>query len=177
MRTLKLSLVAAFAAALALSTASRHGVSSQTTTEAPAAFDNLTNGFVGQADFDATKAAFEEVDVIADGLGPIYNAQSCAECHQNPVSGAISQIFELRAGHSGPDGNFVDPPGGSLIQARAINAQIQERVPDGSRIICSKDGSNMFVMGFDGGQYGEVAGGVSGVNLASFSPDGRKILF
>src|SRR5215212_4727326 len=129
MRLVKLSLVTAFAVALALSTASRQGVSSQTTSEAPAAFDNLTNGFVSQADFNATKAAFEEVDVIADGLGPVYNAQSCAECHQNPVTGGISQITEFRAGHPDGFGNFVDGPGGSLINERATNARIQERRP------------------------------------------------
>ena len=96
--------------------------------EAPAGFDNLTNGFLTQPDFDAAKATFEERDEIADGLGPVYNAQGCVECHQNPVTGAISQISELRAGHlSG--GNFVDAPGGSLINDRAINAAIQERVP------------------------------------------------
>jgi len=98
-------------------------------TEAPAGFDNLTNGFTTQTDFDALKATFEERDEIADGLGPVYNAQSCAECHQNPVTGAISQIGELRAGHNDAAGNFVDAPGGSLINDRSINANFQERVP------------------------------------------------
>src|SRR5438132_2939885 len=102
-------------------------------TEAPAGFDNLTNGFLTQPDFDAAKLTFEERDQIADGLGPVYNAQGCVECHQNPVTGAISQISELRAGHlSG--GNFVDAPGGSLINDRAINAAIQERVPGAENI-------------------------------------------
>src|SRR5713226_2081990 len=107
-------------------------------TEAPAGFDNLTNGFLSQADFDAAKLTFEERDDIAKGLGPVYNAQGCVECHQNPVTGAISQISELRAGHlSG--GSFVDAPGGSLINDRAVECQvaaicgnsssIQERVP------------------------------------------------
>jgi CxxC motif-containing protein (DUF1111 family) len=111
-------------------------VSSQTTSEAPAAFDNapVPGFFAGtaaqqQAEFDGVKAAFEEVDVIADGLGPVYNAQSCAECHQNPISGSVSQINELRAGHLDEFGNFVDAPGGSLINDRAIDPKIQERVP------------------------------------------------
>ena len=98
-------------------------------TEAPAGFDNRTNGVTTQADFDALRATFEERDEIADGLGPVYNAQSCAECHQNPVTGAISQISELRAGHNDAAGNFVDAPGGSLINDRSINANFQERVP------------------------------------------------
>jgi CxxC motif-containing protein (DUF1111 family) len=97
--------------------------------EAPAGFDNRTNGMINQMDFDAALATFAERDEIADGLGPVYNAQSCAECHQNPVVGAISQITELRAGHLNGAGNFVDAPGGSLINDRAVDASIQERVP------------------------------------------------
>jgi CxxC motif-containing protein (DUF1111 family) len=129
MRTLKLSIVTAFALVLALATASHSGVQSQTATEAPAGFDNQTNGLVAQATFDADKLVFEERDEIADGLGPVYNAQACSECHQNPVTGGISQITEFRAGHTDAFGNFVDAPGGSLINDRAINARIQERRP------------------------------------------------
>ncbi|HEY6213468.1 MAG TPA: hypothetical protein VIW45_14350, partial [Vicinamibacterales bacterium] len=92
---------------------SRAVVEGQSATEAPAGFDNLTNGMVSQAQFDADRATFEERDQIGDGLGPVYNAQSCAECHQSPVTGAGSQISELRAGHLDGSGNFVDAPGGS----------------------------------------------------------------
>ena len=107
-----------------------HAVEGQSgATEAPAGFDNLTNGFLTQSAFDAARATFEERDDIPKGLGPVYNAQSCAECHQNPVTGAGSQISELRAGHQDVFGNFVDAPGGSLINDRAIDASIQERVP------------------------------------------------
>ena len=96
------------------------------TTEAPAGFDNLTNGFEAQANMDADRAKFDEVEQISDGLGPNYNAQSCRECHQNPVSGTISQVTELRAGTF--DGyNFTPHPGGSLIFSRAIDPSIQVR--------------------------------------------------
>jgi CxxC motif-containing protein (DUF1111 family) len=96
------------------------------TTEAPAGFDNLTNGFEAQANMDADRAKFDEIEQISDGLGPNYNAQSCRECHQNPVSGTISQVTELRAGTF--DGyNFTPHPGGSLIFSRAIDPSIQVR--------------------------------------------------
>jgi CxxC motif-containing protein (DUF1111 family) len=116
--------------------------------EAPAfGFDDFTNGLVDQGDpnhpaegtFLADKETFGEVDEIEKGLGPVYNAQSCRECHQNPVTGAISQITELRAGHT-IDNVFFDAPGGSLINHRGIptdnyndpthkSAKVQERVP------------------------------------------------
>ncbi|MDT7543387.1 MAG: hypothetical protein QOE33_3291 [Acidobacteriota bacterium] len=128
MKLLKLTLLACFAAAFVLpavlTRTTVHGA-----TEAPTGFDNLTNGFLTQATFDADRAVFEERDDIAKGLGPVYNTQSCAECHQNPVTGAISQVTELRAGHNDANGNFVDAAGGSLINDRATNANIQERVP------------------------------------------------
>ncbi len=96
------------------------------TSEAPAGFDNLTNGFEVQANMDADRATFDEIEQVSDGLGPNYNAQSCRECHQNPVSGTISQVTELRAGTF--DGSTFTPhPGGSLIFSRAIDPSIQVR--------------------------------------------------
>jgi len=86
--------------------------------------------------------------VIDDGLGPVYNAQSCTECHQNPVTGAISQVSELRAGHKDGYGNFVDAPGGSLINDRAVNASIQERVPDAEKIRALRMSLNVLGDGF-----------------------------
>ena len=118
-------------------------------TEAPADFDDKTNDptFVSQPDFDEAKKAFEEPEKVETGLGPVYNAQSCSACHQNPVTGAISQINELRAGHNRQlvvSGALVtifrDAPGGSIIHDRSIptdntltppvkGAKLQERVP------------------------------------------------
>lgn len=144
MRLLKI-LVLSFAPALALPGAFTNAVQiqpasqppaaikNQSSTEAPAGFDDQTVGLVPQDQFDADRGVFDEREVTSDGLGPVYNAQSCAECHQNPVSGAASQITELRAGHY--DGNnFFDHPGGSLIHSRATNSGAQEQVMDGNEV-------------------------------------------
>jgi CxxC motif-containing protein (DUF1111 family) len=101
--------------------------------DAPTGLDGSTNGFISQPDFERSRALFEERDDIAKGLGPVYNAQSCVECHQGPVTGAASQVTVLRAGHF--DGaNFFAPPGGSLIHDRAIAPGLQERVPSGYEV-------------------------------------------
>ena len=94
--------------------------------EAPAGFDGQTNGFQSQAQMAADQEIFDELEQIDEGLGPLYNAQGCGECHQNPVSGGVSQITELRAGRFNGQ-VFIDHPGGSLINDRAIDASIQER--------------------------------------------------
>ena len=98
------------------------------------------------------QANFEHFEAISDGLGPLFNAQSCRECHQSPVTGGASQVTELRVGHKGPDGKFENPEipinhgseiikGRSLVNQRAIcpNAafpavEIRERVPDSETI-------------------------------------------
>ncbi len=117
-------------------------------TEAPAGFDNLTNGFTTQAQFDLDRDVFDEVEDIDEGLGPVYNAQACRECHQNPVSGATSQVTELRAGHLDFFGNFVNPPGGSLINDRAIDALIQERLTTADNIVVDRSSRNVLGDGF-----------------------------
>jgi CxxC motif-containing protein (DUF1111 family) len=116
--------------------------------DAPTGFDNKTNGIVDDATHQADQKTFDEVEQLSDGLGPLYNAQSCRECHQSPVSGAASQVTELRVGHQGPDGRFRTPDipiahgtevitGRSLVNDRAIcpnaafpDKEIQERVPE-----------------------------------------------
>jgi len=126
--------------------------SASRSTEAPTGFDNKSNGVADDATHEADQMRFEEVELVSDGLGPLYNAQSCRECHQSPVSGAASQVAELRVGHQGPDGHFHNPEipiadgaevvsGRSLVNDRAIcpnaafpDKEIQERVPETENI-------------------------------------------
>src|SRR4029077_2773691 len=126
--------------------------SASRSTEAPTGFDNKSNGVADDATHEADQMRFDEVELVSDGLGPLYNAQSCRECHQSPVSGAASQVAELRVGHLGPDGHFRTPEipiahgaevisGRSLVNDRAIcpnaafpDKEIQERVPESETI-------------------------------------------
>ncbi|MGI8957488.1 MAG: di-heme oxidoredictase family protein [Chthoniobacterales bacterium] len=114
------------------------------THEARTGFDNRTNGFAPQgpdfetinednvnplASFNDARFVFEEVETYDNGLGPIYNAQSCRECHQNVVTGGASQVAEHRTGHTENDG-FFESMGGSLVQSRATAPEIVEHVVD-----------------------------------------------
>ena len=118
-----------------------------TPTEAPTGFDNLTNGLTDQATHDADRATFEDRETIADGVGPVYNAQSCAECHQSPVTGGSSQVSELRAGHF-TGAAFVEHLGGSLINDRAIHPAIQEIVLGGNEVRTFRMSTNLLGAGY-----------------------------
>jgi CxxC motif-containing protein (DUF1111 family) len=108
-------------------------------TDAPAGFDVVSNGFAeeycarqdhlsntqsspgvedDECSFDTAMGEFASHETEADGIGPVFNANGCGECHAAPVLGGGSQIAERRAGFF--DGRtFTDHPGGSLIHDRA----------------------------------------------------------
>src|SRR4029079_6252765 len=119
----------------------------QSPTEAPVGFDDVTNGFTTQDEFNADRGTFDELEGKDEGLGPVYNAQGCGECHQNPTSGGISQITELRAGHLSGS-TFIEHPGGSLINDRAIDANFQERVLGGNEVRTFRTSLNTLGDGF-----------------------------
>jgi len=134
--------------------------------EAPAGFDGQTNGVVDQATHAGDQKAFDAVEDINDGLGPLYNAQSCRECHQNPTSGGVSQTAELRVGHRSATGQFENPSipiddgkavisGRTLVNDRAIcpsgafpDIQLQERVPETENLRTTRTSLNLFGDGF-----------------------------
>jgi hypothetical protein len=149
-------------------------VASQAATEAPTSIDLTTNGFVDQATMDSDRAEFEQIEGTGNGLGPLYNANSCAVCHANPVTGAESMVSELRAGHDDEDGYFVAAtvttddgttiPNRSLINDRAIcpgmvadasgvshdfqQTNIQERVPGAEYVRAFRRTTNVLGDGF-----------------------------
>ena len=131
--------------------------------EAPTGFDNRTNGFLPQGapferitaenvvalrSFNDNRFIFEEVETVADGLGPTYNAQSCGECHQNVATGGASQIAEHRTGHLDQSGGFFESVGGSLIQSRATYPDIVERVAFEDDVRTFRISTNTLGLGF-----------------------------
>jgi CxxC motif-containing protein (DUF1111 family) len=126
------------------------GSAATSATEAPAGFNtpsfnsaaSISNGLPEPAGdtFARDQQVYEENETVAGGLGPVYNATSCVNCHQNPNSGAASQVTELRVGHNDANGNFVNPTifindgqntitGRSIVDDRAIGPQAQEHIP------------------------------------------------
>ena len=131
----------------------------QTGTEAPAAFatptlvsnpgsQSVSNGLAEPAGdtFAIDQGFFELQHDPSTGLGPLFNATSCATCHQSVgVTGLAAQITEIRVGHRDDSGNFVNPTvtindglntvgGRSLINDRSVCPQAQEHVPESENI-------------------------------------------
>ncbi len=109
--------------------------------------------------FALDQAQFERRHDPSTGLGPVFNATSCAECHQNVVTGAASQITEMRVGHKDAHGNFVNPTvlinngadtisGRAIINDRSICPQAQEHVPDSEEVRTSRAVLNTLGDGF-----------------------------
>ncbi|MGA7969294.1 MAG: di-heme oxidoredictase family protein [Terriglobales bacterium] len=128
--------------------------------EALTGFDDQSNGFSDPTRRTADQKNFEEIEHIApDGLGPLYNAQSCRECHQTPVTGAASQVSEFRVGHLDAHGVFQNPTipindgqasvtDRTLVNDRAICPQIQEHVPASETIRTARLATNILGDGY-----------------------------
>ena len=148
------------------------GVAQQAPTEAPAAFDtptlaqnpgsqSVSNGIAEPAGdtFAVDQSRFEQDHDASTGLGPVFNARACADCHQNPVSGGSSQFTEVRAGHLDANGNFVAATvpindganviaNRSIINDRALIPQAQEHIPDTENIRALRAALNTLGDGF-----------------------------
>jgi len=177
--------VALLAAAVVVPTTTQ----SQTVTDAPAGFTVASNGFAEefcanqaaltdspnspqipavQCNFDAAVDEFTEIDDVDEGLGPIFNAEACGSCHLVPIAGGTSQIMEKRVGFF--NGLiFSDPPGGSLIQDRAIPIAIQELSPANANVAALR--GSLSVLG-DG--FVEAISNTTLQNIANAQPLGMR---
>lgn len=56
-----------------------------------------------RARFDSGRAVFAQVFTPETGLGPLFNANACAECHEDPVSGGTGDEVERHAAAFHPE--------------------------------------------------------------------------
>jgi CxxC motif-containing protein (DUF1111 family) len=148
------------------------GIAQQSATEAPAGFDtptlaqnagsqSVSNGITQPPGdtYALDQTRFEQDHDASTGLGPVFNARACADCHQNPVSGGSSQFTEIRAGHNDANGNFVAATvpindgansivNRSIINDRALIPQAQEHIPDSENIRALRAALNTLGDGF-----------------------------
>ena len=70
--------------------------------------------------FRLGRSDFLEVEGAADGLGPVFNGTSCAQCHNIPAVGGTGTMVEIRAGYRDDAGKFHAPPGGTLMHLFSV---------------------------------------------------------
>jgi CxxC motif-containing protein (DUF1111 family) len=74
--------------------------------------------------FEQGRAVFERSFVPETGLGPLFNADACGECHESPVTGGSGDEVELHVAAL-REGGFCDPlpdSGGFVIQQHVTPA-------------------------------------------------------
>ena len=96
-------------------------------------------------DFSLGQAQFNGPEDVEDGLGPIFNAQSCNACHIQPLtagiptSGGASAVTETRFGTS--KGAF------DLLHQACITPEVQDIVPPTATIIAHRKTTPLFGLG------------------------------
>jgi CxxC motif-containing protein (DUF1111 family) len=70
--------------------------------------------------FRAGREDFMEVETAEDGLGPMFNGTSCAQCHNIPTVGGTGTMVETRAGYRDESGRFHAPPGGTVMHLFSV---------------------------------------------------------
>ncbi len=101
--------------------------------------------------FNNGKVAFEKSFLPEEGLGPIFNKESCANCHSGPAIGGASSQFVTRFGYMDDKGGFFDPLaglGGSLQQVSAISPECEELIPDAANVTAQRITPPIFGAGF-----------------------------
>jgi CxxC motif-containing protein (DUF1111 family) len=75
------------------------------------------------AHFAEAQDAFNEVEGVTDGLGPVFNEKGCGNCHNVAAAGGSGVQFEVRAGHLA--GGIFDPltaQGGQLFDLFSVTS-------------------------------------------------------
>lgn len=115
--------------------------------EAPSGFDDKTNGLTSQSDFDAAMGAFNKIYLEREGLGPVFNIETCLRCHQYPTIGGSGLILVTRAGKF--DGkNFIAPQGGTLIQGAATLHTLTKTLPPDFNVVVKRVPTNLLGAGY-----------------------------
>ncbi|MEP0847794.1 MAG: c-type cytochrome [Phycisphaerae bacterium] len=107
------------------------------------------------ATFERGRKVFTKRFDLADGLGPSFNLNSCAGCHEKPVGGGGAGLYRnfFLAGKSTADGAFVfsdsDGNAGGVLRVFSYRDTIPARppVPDTTTIFAQRNPIPFFGMG------------------------------
>jgi CxxC motif-containing protein (DUF1111 family) len=103
--------------------------------------------------FAAGKLEFSTAEEADEGLGPVFNGDSCSQCHEQGAVGGASETLVTRFGRM--QGGVFDPLvnlGGSLIQANGIGRFggcnfVAEQVPREANVSTGRLTTPLFGLG------------------------------
>jgi CxxC motif-containing protein (DUF1111 family) len=94
---------------------------------------------------------FTEVETAEDGLGPAFNATSCAACHNVPAIGGTSLVLETRAAYRDAAGAFdaLDTSGNTLMHLFSVPQHTcQPVIPADVNVVARRAPIPVFGAGF-----------------------------
>ena len=106
-----------------------------------------------QARFAAGREVFVETETVADGVGPVFNDDSCGACHASPATGGGGIRTETRFGRRARGTiDALAGLGGSLMQSQGIGAQgecnfVAETVPAQANVQAERRTTPIFGLG------------------------------
>ena len=101
------------------------------------------------ARFEEGKLRFEQFFTEADGLGPVFNDDSCSSCHSLPATGGAGVLFVNRFGFADKGSPFdpLDSQGGTLLQALSISELCAETIPPIANVTAQRITPSIFGAG------------------------------
>lgn len=106
-----------------------------------------------QSRFAAGREVFVENETVADGVGPVFNDDSCGACHVSPATGGGGIRTVTRFGRRARGAfDALAGLGGSLLQSQGIGAQgecdfVAETVPAEANVTALRRTTPLFGLG------------------------------
>ncbi len=99
-----------------------------------------------EAEFREGFAAFRDMTFPNEGLGPVYNAQQCYNCHSNPLGGLSARKRAIVTRFGRNDAGVFDPLthlGGPLLQSKSLSKECRETVPAEANVVAQRVPTSM----------------------------------
>ncbi|MBI4586381.1 MAG: hypothetical protein HY717_20420 [Planctomycetes bacterium] len=95
------------------------------------------------------RAFFNRPATLAQGLGPLFNGDSCRGCHLDPVIGGAGglDVNVLRFARVDENGEVSQVPGGPAVSRQCIQSFSREEMPEEANVIEPRQTPTVFGLG------------------------------
>ena len=143
-----------------------------------------TSDMADMGRFEAGRRQFDRDQSAREGLGPIFNGDSCRACHFEPAVGGAGPngLNVIRHGIVNGDGTFTPPPEGTIAHRLALDGKVRPPITEASNLFELRQTPSLFGLGLlEGVSEAEILAGEDpndndgdGIRgIAHRLPDGR----